>query len=155
MTGKTRAAFLAAVPASVLMSGLAAVALAAPAQAGVSGPAFWIDGELYRTVATPTDLSDTGAPASTFDAIYAFAGNQRNVAEAKPGDTDFNGGRWQVHQLAFPSGYAAALASGDANGNGQVDSTAELQRAFDDGTAVDTGTILRTFVCTVNRVPGA
>lgn len=132
---------------------LSAVALAGPAAAGVSGPAFWIDGELYRTVATPTDLSGTGAPASTYDAIYSFAGNQRNVAESKPGDRDFNGGRWQVHELAFPSGYAAALSSGDANGSGQIDSTAELQLAFDGGTAVDTGVILRTFVCTVNRVP--
>lgn len=132
---------------------LAAVGFAAPAQAGVSGPAFWIDGTLYRTVATPTDLSGTGAPDSTFDAIYSFGGAQRNVAEAKPGDRDFNGGRWQVHQLSFPSGYAAALASGDANGNGVIDSTAELDLAYADGTAVDTGTILRTFVCTVNRVP--
>jgi len=151
MIRKTRAAVLTAVPAAVL----AGVALAAPAQAGVSGPAFWIDGELYRTVATPTDLSGTGAPASTYDAIYSFAGNQRNVAEAKPGDTDFNGGRWQVHELAFPSGYAAALASGDANDNGQIDSTAEMQLAFDDGTAIDTGNILRSFVCTVNRVPAS
>ena len=141
-----------AVPAA---AALTAVSLAGPAQAGVSGPAFWIDGTLYRTVATPTDLSGTGAPASTYDAIYSFAGNQRNVAEAKPGDRDFNGGRWQVHELSFPSGYGAALASGDANDNGEVDSTAELQRAFDDGTAVDTGVILRTFECTVNRVPAA
>jgi hypothetical protein len=133
---------------------LGGLVLAAPAQAGVSGPAFWIDGSLYRTVATPTDLVDTGAPASTYDAIYSFAGAQLNVAEAKPGDTDFNGGRWAVHELAFPSGYAAALASGDDNGNGVIDSTAELELAFTDGTAVDTGTILRMFVCTVNRVPG-
>ena len=150
MSRTTRTAVLTAVPA---VAALAGFALAGPAQAGVSGPAFWIDGELYRTVATPTDLADTGAPASTYDAIYSFAGNQRNVAEAKPGDRDFNGGRWQVHELAFPSGYAAALASGDANGNGEIDSTDELQRAFDDGTAVDTGVVLRTFVCTVNRVP--
>jgi hypothetical protein len=144
-------------PAALLTTAaaLGAVALAAPAQAGVSGPAFWIDGALYRTVATPTDLADTGAPDSTFDAIYSFAGSQRNVAEAKPGDTDFNGGRWQVHQLSFPSGYAAALGSGDQNGNGVIDSTYELQIAFDAGTTVDTGNILCTFVCTVNRVPGA
>ena len=132
-----------------------ALATTLPAHAGVSGPAFWIDGDLYRTVATPTDLSNTGAPDSTFDAIYSFGGAQRNVAEAKPGDTDFNGGRWQVHELAFPTGYAAALASGDANDNGVIDSTAELQLAFDDGTAVDTGRILRMFVCTVNKIPRA
>jgi hypothetical protein len=151
MTRKTRAALLAAVPTTVV----AAVALTTPAQAGVSGPAFWIDGSLYRTVATPTDLRNTGAPASTYDAIYSFAGNQRNIAEAKPGDADFNGGRWQVHELTFPAGYAAARTSGDLNGNGQIDSTAELQHAFDAGTAVDTGNVLRTFVCTVNQVPGA
>ena len=132
---------------------LGGLALAAPAHAGVSGPAFWIDGSLYRTVATPTDLSGTGAPDSTYDVIYDFGGAQRNVADAKPGDTDFNGGRWAVHQLAFPSGYAAALASGDANGNGVIDSTAELDMAFANGTAVDTGNVLRMFVCTVNRVP--
>lgn len=132
---------------------LAALTLAAPAHAGVSGPAFWIDGSLYRTVATPTDLSGTGAPESTYDAIYSFAGEQANVAEAKPGDTDFNGGRWAVHELAFPSGYAAALASGDANGNGVIDSTAELDLTFTAGTAVDTGNIVKRFVCTVNRIP--
>jgi hypothetical protein len=132
---------------------VAALALAAPAHAGVSGPAFWIDGSLYRTVATPTDLSGTGAPASTYDAIYDFGGEQQNVAEAKPGDTDFNGGRWAVHELAFPAGYDAALTSGDANGNGVIDSTAELELAFAASTAVDTGTILRRFVCTVNRIP--
>jgi hypothetical protein len=133
---------------------VAGLGLAAPAQAaGVSGPGFWIDGSVYRTVATPTDLSGTGAPESTYDAIYSFAGAQLNVAEAKPGDSDFNGGRWAVHELAFPSGYGAALASGDANSNGVIDSTAELQLAVDDGTAVDTGNILRRFVCTVNRYP--
>lgn len=147
----TRAALIALPAAAFAGLGVTGPALAA----GVSGPAFWIDGELYRTVATPTDFSGTGAPQSTYDAIYSFAGNQRNVAEAGPGDRDFNGGRWQVHQLAFPDGYAAALATGDVNGNGQIDSTAELQRAFDNGTAVDTGVILRTFECTVNKVPAS
>lgn len=136
-----------------LVVAVAALAVAAPANAGVSGPAFWIDGELYRTVATPTDLSGTGAPASTYDTIYSFGDTQRNVADAKPGDTDYNGGRWMVEEVAFPSGYDAALASGDANGNGVIDSTAELHLAFADGTAVDTGKVLRQFVCTVNRVP--
>ncbi len=132
---------------------LVALAVAAPAHAGVSGPAFWVDGTLYRTVATPTDLSGTGAPASTYDAIYAFGGEQLNVADAKPGDTDYNGGRWAVHELVFPSGYAAAVMSGDSNGNGVIDSTAELELAFVAGTAVDSGNILSRFVCTVNRIP--
>lgn len=132
---------------------VAALAIAAPAHAGVSGPAFWVDGSLYRTVATPTDLSGTGAPAWTYDAIYAFGGYQLNVAEAKPGDTDYNGGRWAVHELEFPAGYDAAVTSGDTNGNGVIDSTAELELALAAGTAVDTGTILQQFVCPVIRIP--
>lgn len=140
---------------ALLLSTLSAAALAItapPTSAGVSEPAFYVDGTLYRTVATPTDLSGTGAPDHTYDAIYAFSDHQRNVAEAAPGDTDYNGGRWQVHALEFPSGYPAALSTGDANGNGVIDSTYELDLALADGTAVDTG-VVRSFVCTVNRVP--
>lgn len=139
---------IAIVPAALL--GLAV----APAHAGVSGPAFYASGELYRTVATPTDLSGTGAPDSSFDAIYAFGGAQRNVAEAAPGDPGFNGGRWQVHALGFPSGYPAALASGDADGNGVLDWASEVETAIAAGTIVDNG-IVREFVCTVNKVPAS
>ena len=60
-------------------------ALAAGA-GGVTGPAFYVDGVLYRTVNTPTDLSTTGAPAHSFDTIYALAGQPFNVATAAPGD---------------------------------------------------------------------
>src|SRR5436190_17889783 len=84
---------------------LAAVALLplAAAAGGVSGPAFYVDGVLYRTVGTPTDLSTTGAPAHSFDTIYNFFGAQAyNVATAAPGDPGFNGGRWMVHRIAFP-----------------------------------------------------
>lgn len=142
-------------PSALLLSALpiaALFAIAPAASAGVSGPAFYVDGDLYRTVGTPTDLEHTGAPDSSYDAIYAFSGHQRNVAEAAPGDTDYNGGRWQVHALDFPTGYPAALSSGDANHNGVIDSTDELDLALATGTAVDTG-VVRTFVCTVNPVP--
>jgi hypothetical protein len=57
---------------------------------------FYVDGVRYRTVGTPTDFSGTGAPASSFDRIYALGAGLANVAEAKPGDQDFNGGRWMV-----------------------------------------------------------
>jgi hypothetical protein len=100
---------------------------------------MYVDGSMYRTVGTPTDFSGTGAPNHSFDTIYDFGGSQLNVATAAPGDQDYNGGRWRVQGLAFPSGYAAALASGDANHNGVIDSDAELQLAFDAGTAVIAG----------------
>ena len=53
---------------------------------GVTGPAFYVDGVPYRTVATPTDLTGTGAPSQSFDTIYDFGGAQMNVATAAPGD---------------------------------------------------------------------
>src|SRR5262245_33197690 len=100
-----------------------ALVLALPASAGVTGPAFFVDGVVYRTVNTPTDLSGTQAPAQSFDTIYDFGGVQLNVATAAPGDRDYNGGRWQVHGLSFPAGYAAALAAGDLDKDGVLDSS--------------------------------
>ena len=138
----------------LLLLGLVA-ALAASASAygagsgGVTGPAFYVDGELYRTVATPTDISQTGAPAHSFDTIYDFGGQQPNVATAAPGDRDYNGGRWMVHALAFNTSWAATVAAHDSNGSGDLDSDAEVQAALADagpGGATDAGVVKR-FVC--------
>ena len=140
-----------------LLTGAAVVVAAAlgvtPAAAGVTGPAFYVDGVQYRTVATPTDLSGTGAPAHSFDTIYDFGGAQMNVATAAPRDRDYNGGRWHVHALSFPQGYAAALAAGDADLDGVLDSDAELRTALDAGLAIDGG-VVKSFVCPVIPLPG-
>src|SRR5690242_7740182 len=81
-------------------------ASSAEALTGVTGPAFYVDGTLYRTVGTPTALP-LSAPASSFDVIYAFRGAQaHNVATVGPGQPGFNGGRWMVHGLSFGN-YAA------------------------------------------------
>ena len=128
------------------------VATAAVASAGVTGPAFYVDGTAYRTVATPSDLSATGAPAHSFDVIYDFGGAQMNVATAAPGDRDYNGGRWRVHALAFPAGYAAALASGDLDADGVLDSDAEIAAAMAVGAAADAG-VVASFVCPVIPLP--
>ena len=117
---------------------------------GVTGPAFYVDGELYRTVGTPTDLSGTGAPAHSFDTIYAIDG-QPNVATAAPGDPGYNGGRWMVRVLTF-SNYEAAVAAVDDNDSGDIDSNDEVQAAIDGDfvTANDAGP---QFVCPVIPVP--
>jgi hypothetical protein len=124
------------------------------AGAGVGGPAFYVDGVVYRTVGTPTDLTGTGAPANTFDIIYEFDGAQElNVAESAPGDTDYNGGRWQVHLLSFDD-YDAALAVHDANLSGSFDSDAEVAAALADAGAtgaVDEG-VVKSFVCPVIKL---
>jgi hypothetical protein len=125
---------------------------AAPASAGVGGPAFYVNHRLYRTVSTPTDLSGTGAPAHAWDVIYEFSGAQLNVAEAAPGDVGYNGGRWQVHLLSFPAGYAAALAAGDLDGDGVLDSVTEVHAALASGGAVDAG-VVKQFVCPAIPLP--
>lgn len=135
----------------VLLMAAAAIALPAAASAGVSGPAFSVDGVLYRTVGTPTDLSGTGAPAHSFDTIYDFGGLQMNVAEAAPGDRDYNGGRWMVHALSFAD-YEAAVAAADANGSGNFDSDAEVLAAIDAGLATDLG-VVRQFECPAIKLP--
>lgn len=127
-----------------------AAAAAGNGAGGVTGPAFYVDGTLYRTVGTPTDLSGTGAPAHSFDTIYAIDG-QPNVATAAPGDRGYNGGRWMVHALAF-SDYAAAVAAVDANDSGDIDSYAEVRDALDQNYATDLG-VVRQFVCPVIKVP--
>lgn len=130
-------------------------ALAAPGGSstgagGVSGPDFYVDGEQYRTVGTPTDFTDTGAPTHSYDTIYAIDG-QPNVATAAPGDADFNGGRWQVHALEFGD-YDAAVAIHDTNASGDLDSSAEVQAALAGGAATDLG-VVASFECPVIPVP--
>jgi hypothetical protein len=121
---------------------------------GVSdGPAFYVDGQLYRTVGTPTDLTMTGAPDHSFDTIYEFFGLQLNVATAAPGDPGYNGGRWRVHGLNFTN-YPAAVAAFDTNGSGNLDSDEEINAALAAGAAKDIG-VVKSFVCPVIRLPGS
>ena len=137
-----------------VVAAAAAIAASAALAGGVTGPAFYVDGQLYRTVGTPSDLTGTGAPDHAFDTIYEFGGVQPNVATAAPGDRGYNGGRWRVQVLGFPSGYAAALASADTNASGEIDSDDELEAAFDAGTAVVSGSG-PSFVCPVIPLPGS
>jgi hypothetical protein len=149
-TFRTRGRLVGAVAVAAAAAGLAITA--APASAGVGGPAFYVNGQLYRTVGTPTDLSGTGAPAHAWDVIYEFSGTQLNVAGAAPGDAGYNGGRWQVHLLAFPAGYAAAVADGDLDGDGVLDSVAEVHAALAVGSAVDGG-VVKQFECPAIPLP--
>jgi hypothetical protein len=93
-------------------------------------------------------------PAASFDTIYDFAGAQLNVATAAPGDAGFNGGRWRVHAVSFNSSYATTLAAHDLNGDGVIDTNAEVASALTDGSssgATDLG-IVKSFECPVIHV---
>jgi hypothetical protein len=138
----------------VAVAALTAAGAASAGSGGVTGPAFYVDGTLYRTVNTPTDLSHTGAPAHSFDTIYMLAGQPFNVATAAPGDRDYNGGRWMVHDIHFRTGWAATVAAHDANGSGDLDSEAEVLAALADpgaGGATDAG-VVKQFVCPVIKL---
>lgn len=147
--GMRRALFTALVAGIVLVAS-ASVAGAAGA-GGVTGPSFYVDGTLYRTVGTPTDLSKTGAPAQSFDTIYRFFGVQPyNVATAAPGDpgTTAAGGACTVSRF---TNYAAALAAYDANLSGDFDSGAEVAAAIAGNAATDIG-VVKSFVCPVIKI---
>ena len=93
---------------------------AAPNLLAQSGPpvpdAIWVDDVLYGTIVTPNSLPPHGPK----DGIYAFTNldGQRSVGEARPGDRDYNGGRWQVILLAFTE---SGLDIHDANNDGVAD----------------------------------
>jgi hypothetical protein len=143
----------------LIVGGGVALALAlvpgiASAGNGPPHAGFYVNGSVYRTVGTPTDLSGTGAPASSFDTIYDFGGAQLNVATAAPGDAGYNGGRWQVHALSFDSSYATTLAAHDLDGDGVLDTNAEVSSALADASstgATDLG-VVKSFECPV--IPG-
>lgn len=117
---------------------------ASPAAAG--GPpslSFYIDGARYRTVGTPTDFSNTGAPEFTYDRLYSLGSGLINVAEAKPGDRDFNGGRWAVLPITWNSTPV------------QLTSAEQVEAYAHSGLLSIGAEPIRLFFCSVNHVPGS
>ena len=118
-----------------LMALAAAAAIASVPGAALAGgppaPGFYVNGTVYRTIGTPTDLTGTGAPESSFDTIYQFFGAQLNVATAAPGDAGFNGGRWIVLGLDWNSSYEDAVAEHGGT-NGVIDTNAEIAAVLAD-----------------------
>ena len=53
--------------------------------------------ELFTGVNAPRDLPNQG----TFDTIYVLGSGLASVADAGPGDPDYNGGRWEVHVVTW------------------------------------------------------
>ena len=53
--------------------------------------------EVYSGVNSPRDLPDHGK----FDAIYVLGPGLMPVSEVAPGDSDYNGGRWEVRIVSF------------------------------------------------------
>jgi len=131
---------LAALTSAALILALSASAAAAGGPPALS---FYVDGEQYRTIGTPTDLSGTGAPDHSYDTIYALGDGLANVAEAKPGDADYNGGRWMV----LPATWHSAPV--------QLRSAEEVEAAALAGDLSIGETPVQQFVCPVIRLPAS
>lgn len=77
-------------------------------------PQVWVDGELFSAVVAPATFDPQRDP---FDELYAggngFNGGVPLISESKPGDRDYNGGRWHVNVLkdgVDPDKYANATS---------------------------------------------
>lgn len=136
--------------ARYVMAGASAIALMASIGASgilAGGPpslAFYVDDVRYRTVGTPTDFFGTGAPDSTYDKIYNL-GTGTNVAEAKPGDRDYNGGRWQVYVVSWSPGVTPVQYTNDA----------DIVAAQDAGMLTIGSAPVKEFLCPVIPVAGS
>jgi hypothetical protein len=80
-----------------LVAGALAVSSTAFAKLGPPSGKIYANDRMFRTIATPADLPNHGK----FDTIYVLGGDLANVADAAPGDMEFNGGRWEVRMVEF------------------------------------------------------
>jgi len=127
-----------------ILSGLVVALTIAVAPVAAGGPpslSFYVDGERYRTIGTPTDFSGTGAPAHSFDTIYALGNGLINVAEGAPGDRGFNGGRWAVTPVTW---HVTAV---------QLTSDEQVE-AYAAAGMLTIGSPVKWFECPVIKVPG-
>ena len=88
---------------ALAFSMLAVTAAPALAQGGpLDRPQTWVDGELFNGVVTPATFDPASDP---FDELYAatmrcsFKDGKPLISESKPGDQDYNGGRWHLNTL--------------------------------------------------------
>jgi len=95
MTRNNKVTAVLTVAIATLTLGIAVAAIAG----GPPGGTIYAHDVPYRTVATPTNLPDSGM----FDTIYALGDGLAAVSESAPGDQDYNGGRWEVRPVTFVS----------------------------------------------------
>jgi hypothetical protein len=91
-------------------------------------PQTWVDGELFAGVVTPATFKPESDP---FDELYTGGNGFKDgvplISESKPGDQDYNGGRWHKNVLndnVDPDKYADATSVEDLDLN-DFDSTEE------------------------------
>lgn len=86
-----------ALTAVIAVLALSSIAFAQGKHLGPPGGTIYAHDMAYRTVGTPANLPNQGK----FDTIYVLGGMLANVADAAPGDMEFNGGRWEVRPITW------------------------------------------------------
>lgn len=91
------------------------------AQRGQDRPAIWADCELYDGIVTPGEFKAGHGP---FDELYTggngFSNGAPLISDSKPGDMDYNGGRWHLNVLkdtVDPDKYSTACTVEDLDLN--------------------------------------
>jgi len=109
------------------------VGLAAAVSAGLGPPAFqtYANDELFVGILTPTDLPNHGK----FDTIYLLGSGLITVADAGPGDRDYNGGRWEVRPITW-----LTISPRQFTNDGQVDAAAAAGQ-------IGIGDVVKRFEC--------
>lgn len=77
---------------------------------------IWADCELFGSIVTPAHFDPANG---NFDELYmnpnGFAEGVNLISDAKPGDQDYNGGRWHVNVLDAAVDYSDACGFEDLN----------------------------------------
>ena len=80
-------------------------------------PQTWVDRELFDGVVTPATFDPANG---NFDILYAgcpFLNRVPLISESKPGDQDYNGGRWEEWRIIDPADCASLYSTADEDGD--------------------------------------
>ncbi len=109
---KTIVIVIAALLAVGLIAAPAAAARGGEPGSPIIGDALWADGDLYGTILQKS-LPYNGNDAS-YDRLFLVPG-QSPVAEAAPGNSDYNGGRWLPTPVEWADGVTPYVLTSHAD----------------------------------------
>jgi hypothetical protein len=101
------------------------------AQQGPPTNRIYANDELFTGVNAPRDLPNSGK----FDTIYVLGPGLASVADAAPGDPDYNGGRWEVRVVTWNT-----IAPTQFTNSDQVEAAAVAGQ-------ISIGDVVRRFEC--------